>query len=80
MRYKAKANAQNRDLFSAQDDAQNINLANYKNINFAFCILNFAFIKSPSLKVLERIGVWGKEKFFQEFFLPPHIILPANYS
>ena len=24
------------------------------------------------LKVLERMGVRGKEKFFQEFFLPPH--------
>ena len=38
----------------AQDDTQNINSANYENINFAFCILNFAFIKSPSLKVFER--------------------------
>ena len=28
--------------------------------------------QSFRLKVLERIGVWGKEKFFQEFFLPPH--------
>ena len=43
MRYKAKANAQNRDLFSAQDDAQNINSANYENINFTFCILHSAF-------------------------------------
>jgi hypothetical protein len=25
------------------------------------------------LKVLERIGVRGKENFFQEVFLPPHI-------
>jgi len=32
--------------------------------------------KSPSLKVLKRMGVWGKEKFFQEFFLPPRHILP----
>ena len=43
----------------AQDDTQNINSANYKNINFAFCILHFAFIKSPSLKVFEGWGCGG---------------------